>query len=269
MFGTLVISLPSAHKGGEVVAKHRGQKKIFKTCEAVQSYICWYSDVFHEVRPVTSGYRWVLTYNLAIDPSVEPPSAGLLRGETRFLRHTIKKWLLKDEQDRDADHLYYSLDHQYTEANISLRGLKTRDLALVQCLQRISAELPFDIFLAVLEKEEIGEGEYGYGCYDEDEDEYNRINNVIDITYRLKKLTDLNGNQLAEGMTLKTDNIIQDLDSCFDGDPDDECHEEYMGNSVRKLCGDLVNLGLSTNSRYKGPSSTYWYRLSASLGLVC
>ncbi|KAK0708876.1 hypothetical protein B0T21DRAFT_247800, partial [Apiosordaria backusii] len=66
MFGTLVICLPSPHEGGDVVVTHCGQRRVFKTSEFEQSFICWYSDVTHEVVPVTLGYRWVLTYNLAI-----------------------------------------------------------------------------------------------------------------------------------------------------------------------------------------------------------
>lgn len=77
MFGTLVICLPSEHKGGDVVLRHRGQSKTFSTQSFVQSFAAWYGDVTHEVLPVTSGYRWVLTYNLAIDPAQEHPTADL------------------------------------------------------------------------------------------------------------------------------------------------------------------------------------------------
>ncbi|KAK0739414.1 hypothetical protein B0T21DRAFT_255276, partial [Apiosordaria backusii] len=66
MFGTLIICLPSAHQGGEVVLKHQGQTAVYKTSEHKQSWACWYSDVSHEVLPVRSGHRIVLTFNLAI-----------------------------------------------------------------------------------------------------------------------------------------------------------------------------------------------------------
>ncbi|KAF2140232.1 uncharacterized protein K452DRAFT_213173, partial [Aplosporella prunicola CBS 121167] len=66
MFGTLVICLSSDHEGGAVEVKHVGKRQLFETEYAEQSYICWYSDVRHEVHKVTSGYRWVLTYNLVL-----------------------------------------------------------------------------------------------------------------------------------------------------------------------------------------------------------
>ncbi|PHH92974.1 hypothetical protein CDD83_2807 [Cordyceps sp. RAO-2017] len=57
MFGTLLLALPSAHRGGEVVVRHCGEEKVLKTSEATQSLVCRYSDVSHEVLPVTSGIR--------------------------------------------------------------------------------------------------------------------------------------------------------------------------------------------------------------------
>jgi hypothetical protein len=41
MFATLVISLPSPHKGGGVVLNHNKQTKVFSTSKADQSYLCW------------------------------------------------------------------------------------------------------------------------------------------------------------------------------------------------------------------------------------
>ena len=73
MFGILVIVLPSEHECGDIILKHRQQKEIFKSSHDIMTgigFMCWYTDVQHEVTPITSGYRWVLTYNLAIDTAV-------------------------------------------------------------------------------------------------------------------------------------------------------------------------------------------------------
>lgn len=66
MFATLVACLPSPYEGGDVVVEHGGEKKIFKTSEAEP---CFVFDASHEFLPVTSGYRWVLNYKQALDPS--------------------------------------------------------------------------------------------------------------------------------------------------------------------------------------------------------
>ncbi len=68
MFGTLVILLPSAYEGGELVVEHAGQQRIINCNEGEQwrcfSYAAFFADCKHEIKPVTSGYRVALTFNL-------------------------------------------------------------------------------------------------------------------------------------------------------------------------------------------------------------
>jgi hypothetical protein len=67
MFGTLVVCLPSEHTGGEVHLKHNQKQQVLQTAESSAhelSALAWYSEVQHEIKPVLSGYRLVLTYNL-------------------------------------------------------------------------------------------------------------------------------------------------------------------------------------------------------------
>ena len=70
MFGSLVLCLPLPFTGGSLVTRHRGRQICFdwsSSPETTNDKICWasfFSDVEHEVLPVTSGYRVTLTYNL-------------------------------------------------------------------------------------------------------------------------------------------------------------------------------------------------------------
>ncbi|KAI1767563.1 hypothetical protein GGR53DRAFT_99628 [Hypoxylon sp. FL1150] len=238
MFGTLVVSLPSPHEGGDVVVKHCGMEKILQTSEEEMACLFWYSDVSHEVLPVTSGYRWVLTYNLAIDPAAELPTADSIPENAR-LRKTLQLWMQEVE---NASLIpwprYWVLDHKYTEANISYQGLKTVDRERVRYLRKMCSELNFDLFLATLEKEEIGPcEEHGYI----DDNGFHELEFVVDTSYRSKHVTDLSGNLLATNLALHASNILQ-KDS-FDDIPDKEDYEGFMGNS--------------------GPEATHWYRLSA------
>ncbi|KAJ5833919.1 hypothetical protein N7474_002230 [Penicillium riverlandense] len=253
MFATAVVCLPSPHEGGDVVVKHGGEKKIFKTSEAQPSFVSWYSDVSHEILPVTSGYRWVLTYNLVLDPSEPRPSAGLQSAETRAAREIIKQWLLKEKDDRDLNHVYYKLDHEYTEASISLNTLKSHDLVRVQALRGIASELPVDIFLAVLEKKEMGTCEndeyyasrwgpkYGYSPRGPDEDDYHPIDEVCNTEYSIKTLVDLDGRQVVKGLLLDQTKVLQK--DCFDDIHPEESYLGYQGNW--------------------GPEATHWYRVTA------
>ncbi|KAF2726707.1 hypothetical protein EJ04DRAFT_392505, partial [Polyplosphaeria fusca] len=67
MFGTLVVCLPSEHSGGEVRLVQGNKEEVLRTAPFSQhglSCLAWYSDVQHEIDPILSGYRLVLTYNL-------------------------------------------------------------------------------------------------------------------------------------------------------------------------------------------------------------
>jgi hypothetical protein len=60
MFATMIIILPSAYTGGQVHVSHSNQKQTFdfsSTSLSSTAVLAWYTDVKHEVKPVTSGYR--------------------------------------------------------------------------------------------------------------------------------------------------------------------------------------------------------------------
>ena len=70
MFGSLVVCLPTQFTGGELVTRHKGQEIRFDWSSTPQSpkkkvsWAAFFSDVEHEVLPVTDGHRITLTYNL-------------------------------------------------------------------------------------------------------------------------------------------------------------------------------------------------------------
>lgn len=259
MFGTLVIALPSEHEGGEIVLKHCGQTKIFKSSQHEASWACWYSDVSHQILPVKSGYRWVLTFNLALTPypgDPAPPSGVHLtahskREELSVIRQTLQTWLSTRPSMRTHHELFHTLDHDYTEANVSWATLKGRDLAQVLALRSLSKELPFDIFLALLEKESVedeDEDDWAHNRYmmeeeeedyDEDDVEYeyerrntnNTGNTVFEQTHRVRTLRDLDDKIVVTDLDFTPKNM---LDSQFfdEIDPDDEEHTGFTGNEV-------------------------------------
>jgi len=257
--------------------KHRHEKKVLKSCEMDQGFMCWYSDVQHEVLPVTSGYRWVLTYNLALDSGEERPSAGLQQADRPHLRDALRQWLAKAGGSEQLQRQIYALDHHYTEAALFLQGFKGRDLAVAQALRDMSSELPVDIFLGILEKTEMGscdDGDYYgnrnrsyYDLDDEDEDEdggdWHSLHDVDETTFAITKLVDLDGVHLADDVELDKKSILQP--DCFEGvDGEEISYEEgYAGNEVS--CRFRKNDWLRpTNSRFAqgGPSATLAYRVS-------
>ncbi|KAF4912284.1 hypothetical protein CGCF415_v003828 [Colletotrichum fructicola] len=251
MFGTLVVCLPSPHEGGEVVAKHCGETKTLKTSKYREgSVAAWYSDVSHEVLPVTWGYRVVLTYNLALDPSRQLPSAGRRRAETRKLRHSLRKWLKGGIPGQsDENELYYRLDHEYTEANLSMSALKGRDYEVVQVLDDLSTELEFDVFLAALETKEEGTVGYDHGGYrykdddwDDDDEGWHELEDVHEASQRVKQLVGVHGRPVMRDIEFNQDHALDNGDFWDDADQEEE-YQGFMGNS--------------------GPTATHWYRVTA------
>lgn len=67
MFGTLVVTLPSPHRGGELRIRHAGREVTIDTSTAEfseLSYAAFYADCEHEAMPVRDGNRVCLIYNL-------------------------------------------------------------------------------------------------------------------------------------------------------------------------------------------------------------
>lgn len=156
------------------------------------------------------------------------------------------RWLKQDRQIRPMDHAYYKLDHEYTEASLSLNTLKNQDLKVVQTLKDISSILPV-IFLATLEKEEVRECDdmeydyydrkYGYSELDDDEDlddydgGYPRpAGDLSDITHTINSLVDLNDCPVAKGMRLDATKVIQ-AGGFDEVDPEGE-YQGHTGNEV-------------------------------------
>src|SRR5713101_8542592 len=84
MVGTLVVSLPSAHTGGELVVEHSGQSVTYRVPREELSFVAFYADCRHEVKPVKSGYRVTLTFNLLTysdrtGTAADQPAAELTR----------------------------------------------------------------------------------------------------------------------------------------------------------------------------------------------
>ena len=81
MFGSLVICLPSFFHGGQLVTQHGG-KKISFDWSATSDYppcklkwAAFYSDVEHEILPVTEGHRVTMTFNLYSSVELTPATS--------------------------------------------------------------------------------------------------------------------------------------------------------------------------------------------------
>ena len=131
MVATLVIVLPSEYEGGELIVSHDGrQHEIVFTGAASGhelSYAASYADCQHEVRPVRSGFRLVLTYNVTLAETrgkqgIAAPSYG---ASVAAIGELLAKW----RSDPGAEKLAFTLEHRYTQDGLAMDKLKGIDRA--------------------------------------------------------------------------------------------------------------------------------------------
>ncbi|KAG9599234.1 hypothetical protein KCU86_g2691, partial [Aureobasidium melanogenum] len=230
MFGTLVISLPSAYWGGAVVVSHNGQRCLLQTHK--HEYLACYSDVLHEVQEVTSGYRWVLTYNLVQTEFEHLNSTA--SAEQKF-RGIFTEWnKINKNGSGEADRIIYQLDHKYTDASIRLQTLKGSDLLKSQLLFSVGNQMGYALYLASLEKQVHYSAESGYhgyrSRYDDEEEggsdgEVHAIEDVLEESRTLTRVVDPDGLVVITDLAIEEEDILQE-EPYEDCDPDEH---EYEG----------------------------------------
>ncbi|KAK0664527.1 hypothetical protein QBC41DRAFT_380695 [Cercophora samala] len=164
VFGTLIFTMPSTHDGGDIIFAHGGGKDmVYRTMDTGEqwwSYAAWYSDVPHEVLPLTNGHRALLVYNLVLQhpTSTLLSAAGLSAQPTEQLRNALAKWLTSQSNPGSMNCLYYALDHTYHRHSYWPSALRSRDRACAQILEDLAQEhdLPFEVFISLVEKDEHG-----------------------------------------------------------------------------------------------------------------
>jgi predicted 2-oxoglutarate/Fe(II)-dependent dioxygenase YbiX len=81
MIGTLVVTLPSAHTGGELLIEHRDQTAEYRGSKVAVTLVAFYSDCRHQVLPVKTGTRITLTYNLILKGNSSAAAGDTVIGE--------------------------------------------------------------------------------------------------------------------------------------------------------------------------------------------
>lgn len=258
MFATVVVVLPSSFEGGEVHVSHSGRTNVLDVSDNSAfntSVLAWYTDVVHEVKPITSGYRLALSYNLIhTSPNTPPPILPSTAGALGGLRETLERWNENVYETISDPPLYaYVLDHQYSPYDLGrgVEALKGKDAQLIAHLHPILEELDFTLCFANLKKTEVGyaddcgysynkrsrwggRGWYGrYDDYDDDDDETPAMGEIEETRLELSNLVRIS---TAGPVTLGVESFSLDSESlvppeAFDDlEPDDTEYEGYMGN---------------------------------------
>jgi hypothetical protein len=166
MVATLVIALPAVHEGGELIVSHEGRSRTITMAGAASglelSFAAFYADCEHEVRPLKSGYRLCLTYNVTLEKARGKKSLGAPSyGETvTALAELLREW----STDAAESKLAVTLDHRYTQDGLTIDRLKGVDRARAGVLFEAAEQADCVAHLALVTLWQSGsaEGDYGY-----------------------------------------------------------------------------------------------------------
>src|SRR5450755_1160393 len=137
--------------GGFARGPHRGETGTVRGSKKAVSVGAFLNDCRHEVRPVTAGYRVVLTYSLLLrggtgasavepDPELVGSVAGCLDEHFASPRSPVR--------------VVYLLDHEYTRRGLDWSRLKGADARRVALLGAAAERAGCDIVLALVDVHE-------------------------------------------------------------------------------------------------------------------
>ncbi len=158
MVATMVMVLPSAHTGGNLIIDHRGVKKTIQSSRFSPDqlhFIAFYADCYHEVKPVKSGYRVALTYHLILKNSVRSVPSVIHTAENQALMQALTDYFPDAQYSQEPDYIppkgVYLLDHEYTQAGLSWRHLKNADYVRADSLKRAADHAGLEIYLTLVD----------------------------------------------------------------------------------------------------------------------
>jgi len=234
MFGTLVIGLPSKYTGGELKVSFDNKSQIIDFSEADTAYklpyAAFFADCEHEIKPVTSGYRICLVYNLVNTNSSSPiksPKFSVAQQKMSAMLTSCK------EEFNELPKAIF-LGHEYTPANFSLANLKGHDKPRAAALLHAAEKAGYYTQLALVTHYKNGELEGGYdyyndyqGCSQESQNDGTMGEVYEEYTY----VDHWNGNNPGLGnLNIEKKDVIAEH-NLGEGEPTEMEEEGFTGNA--------------------------------------
>ncbi len=256
MVGSLVVTLPAPFTGGGLVVAHGAERATYRSSKDGLSFVAFYADCRHEIKPVRSGYRIVLTYNL----SVRGDTAGTIvvaRSTVDALAACLQEhfstpvppqsWRRDEEPSPPPDRLVYLLDHEYTERGLSGTHLKGVDAVRAMALRTAAQLADCEVVLALADISETWSAyeferydrpywRSRYRHWDEDEDddvdqggEY-ELEELIESSVSLDHWTDWSGKRAERIFSSVGHDEVCATTPTNQFEPYASEYEPYMGN---------------------------------------
>ncbi len=239
MFATLVVGLPSTHSGGELSIRFDGREETVDFAPAASTYqmpfAAFYADCEHEIKPVTSGYRVCLVYNLlqaADAPRISSPRFQKQVEEMAELLRPLAGYY-------EWKPLAVLLGHQYTPANFSLAQLKLHDRPRAEALMEAAEKAGYFASLGLVTLYLMGQLEgaddyyFSRGRYYDYDDDGASSGGTMGEVYEEYMTVKHWGESDAPGLGeihIRQEDIIAEFDM-GEEDPIEQEEEGYTGNA--------------------------------------
>lgn len=153
MFGSLIINLPSYYTGGELYIRFEGEEVCADFAEDAANYkidcAAFYADCDHEIKPLTSGYRICLVYNLIQQKAAKKIG---LQSSAHYVNHLVD--ILK-RYPSDQPYIIL-LGHQYTPENFAHDALKLNDRYKADVLLKAAEKMGYYAKLCLVTAYQLG-----------------------------------------------------------------------------------------------------------------
>ena len=120
MIATLVISLPTAGVGGQLVVRHKGNEIVMDMNARESSelvFAAFYADCKHETRPVSEGHRVSLVYNLILREG--DPSSWTAPDYEKQVQEIAGLLMRLGDDGGAPDKIVWMFEHDYSGAGLS------------------------------------------------------------------------------------------------------------------------------------------------------
>lgn len=233
MFATLIVGLPSKHSGGELVVNHNNIEYTYDFSSKDYLYafpfVSFYADCKHEVKPVTSGYRVCLVYNLILKETDKKYSVPDFTKKVKDMVDSLVK--LKSKELNQPSVILFS--HQYTPSNFSLDSLKYHDRPRAEALLKACQLAGYTSCLGLVTYYKTGElegADYDYHHYGDSDDESDgKMGEVHEESLYIEHWAKTNHPSLGR-FNITKNNLLSDTNPGNE-EPIEKFQEGYTGNA--------------------------------------
>lgn len=212
-----------------------------------------YNEATVEFKPLESGYRLMLEYDLIVPSLAKLPSLAHVYREKDKLRDLLAAWndnVKKDKATNSSNFptlLAYICDTHYGSPAPSLGVLQGQDRLRAACLRDICCKIDMGLYIANLNRTVSGFCESHHRSRYGDDDDQHYISMVDDDEITLSGMVEVNGGAVASDISLEEEEHFVQSEPFEDG-PDDEDYEDYHGNVThyyRKTVSSKQRVALS------------------------